>query len=155
MACNKLARKTTSSYDEPMLFSLTLQNPIAYRQAEHCLDDIFNLPAGSEICFCFSFHYEDVIFTLEPLWSGEREPATEEEKKMIEKGLPVPPRPGHDRSIPPGRYILVQTLPSQTMEELRLACFQAAGTMRSGCIHVRYLKENDFETVMQLFVAQD
>ena len=133
-----------------MLFTVNLLNAMEYRKDNPSLDSIEAMEAGSETVFCFRHGYDDVIFTLDLLWSGSREPWTAEEKALIDRGLPSPHREGYGLQIPAGRYRLLQCMPVADEKELRRIAMPFAGTRSTGTLYVRFLKENAFETVMQL-----
>lgn len=136
-----------------MLFTVNLASPLTYKAEDNDFSSIHSRPAGSELCYCYRFYYEnDALFALEKLWSGSRTPLSDEEKNVIESGLPALPRPGYDRTVAPGRYRMLQTVPAEDEAMLRKAAFCAAADKREGLMYVRFFKENEFETVMQIFI---
>ena len=137
-----------------MLFRLTLQNHMTYRPQEHEPGDFSLLPVGGEIAFACNFRYEDVIFTLDRIWCGERSPLSASEKALLEKGDALPERPGYTLEIPAGNYSLLQLPPAEDLPSLRRAAISAAGTRRRGRLYVRFLRESVLECVMQIFVDE-
>ena len=53
-----------------MLFRLSLEQAITHEEGDYSVKDIDNAEAGSDLCFCFRYRYDDVFFNLETLWSG-------------------------------------------------------------------------------------
>ena len=109
-----------------MLFRLTLQNHMTYRPQEHEPGDFSSLPVGGEIAFACNFRYEDVIFTLDRIWCGERSPLSASEKALLENGDALPERPGYTLEIPAGNYSLLQLPPAEDLPSLRRAAISAA-----------------------------
>ena len=97
-----------SEYALAMLFSLNLSNPISYIRQDHGLGDILDMIPGSEVCFCYDFGYDDVIFRISRRWSAFRAPYSDDEKRIIEAGGIPPERCGYGLSIPAGDYSLLQ-----------------------------------------------
>ena len=141
-----------SEYALAMLFSLNLSNPISYIRQDHGLGDILDMIPGSEVCFCYDFDYDDVIFRISRRWSAFRAPYSDDEKRIIEAGGIPPERSGYGLSIPAGDYSLLQTVPVDDEKELRSVAMTIAGRYRCGTMYVRMLKENPLECVMQIFV---
>lgn len=134
-----------------MLFRLSLEQAITYEEGDYSFRDIDNAEAGSDLCFCFRYRYDDVFLNLEKLWSGLRTPFTDEEKKLIEAGFPAPERAGYGLQLPQGNYQMLQTIPAGTIQELKPVLASSLATRLEGLLYVRFFKENDFETVMQIF----
>ncbi len=137
-----------------MLFSLTLSNAISYKKTEKKESAIYCMERGSELCICLHCFYSDVIFKKEEVWRGERSAYTEEEKRLVESGVRPPEREGYDLSIPEGFYTVYQGLPCEGKELDRLI-FSLAGVMSDTLIYARLYRENDFETVFQLFLPKE
>ena len=76
---------------------------------------------------------------------------TPEEKKLIEAGFPAPERAGYSLQLPQGNYQMLQTMPAGTIQELKPVLASSLATRLEGLLYVRFFKENDFETVMQIF----
>lgn len=148
-----MVNKAAKAYNADMLFTLNLAQALEYRADDVALTSIDDMPIGAETCFAYTFSYDDVIFRMERCWSGSREPFTAQEKTMAEAGEVLPHRPGHDLLIPAGRYRLLQAVPAMDEASLRRTAMSFAGTEASGMLYVRFLKENVFECVMQLFLA--
>ena len=92
-----------------------------------------------------------MFLNLEKLWSGLRTPFTDEEKKLIEAGFPAPERAGYGLQLPQGNYQMLQTIPAGTIQELKPVLASSLATRLEDLVYVRFFKENDFETVMQIF----
>ena len=122
-----------------MLFTVNLLSPIEYEARSFDFADVEALEIGQELCLLCKHGYDDVIFTLTPLWSGWREAWSAEEKALIEAGQPVAHREGYELAIPGGRYTLKE-------------CYQLAGTRAQGEVYVRFIKEGPLECVMQLLI---
>lgn len=137
-----------------MLFHLTLSNGISYRKTEKDMPAIQEMESGSELCFCLHCFYADVIFRHEEVWRGEREAYTEEEKRLVESGIRPPERAGYDLYLPDGIYTVYQGPVCQDGELDRLI-FSLAGVRSETLVYARLLKENSFETVLQLFLPEE
>lgn len=135
-----------------MLFTVNLLSPIEYDARSFDFADVEALEIGQELCLLCKHGYDDVIFTLTPLWSGWREAWSAEEKALIEAGQPVAHREGYELAIPGGRYTLLQTIPAEDWTALRKECYQLAGTRAQGEVYVRFIKEGPLECVMQLLI---
>lgn len=134
-----------------MIFTLNLSNEITYKESNIRFDDIYSYPAGSETCFAYRFHMDDVLLKKELLWSGSRAPLTKREKDLIEAGFPLGPRDGEDLSIPEGKYQMMQTIPVEKCSELDPLVLPFIAQNGDGTVFVRFFRENEIETVMQLF----
>ena len=139
-------------YHFHMLFTLNLSHPITYRPQEHHAGEIFTLEKGSEFTFCCRYRYEDVFLTLEKKWCGFRSPYTQKEKEMVEDGLTPPPRDGYTLSIPEGKYSLLQIPAPEDEKEILRQARTLPVSKSEGDLYIRFFKENDFESVMQIFL---
>ena len=135
-----------------MLFTLNLSHPITYRPQEHHAGEIFTLKKGSEFTFCCRYRYEDVFLTLEKKWCGFRSPYTQKEKEMVEDGLTPPPRDGYTLSIPEGKYSLLQIPAPEDEKDILRQARTLPVSKSEGVLYIRFFKENDFESVMQIFL---
>jgi len=94
---------------------------------------------------------DDVLLKKELLWSGSRAPLTKREKNLIEAGFPLEPREGEDLSIPDGKYQMLQTIPVEKSSALDPLVLPFIAQNGDGTVFVRFFRENEIETVMQLF----
>jgi len=134
-----------------MIFTLNLSNEITYKKSDLKFSDIYAFPAGSETCFAYKYYLEDVLLEKELLWSGSREPLSPREKELVEAGFPIAARDEEDLSLPSGKYQLLQTLPLENSSELDRLLLPFTLQGGDGVVYVRFFRENEIETVMQLF----
>lgn len=135
-----------------MIFNLNLTTELTYRPDTCSFKDIYSSgKAGSEECFYCHYSFEDVLLQIDILWSGSRAPYTDREKKIIESGLPVPPRDDEKLFIPKGAYRLLQTLPVETLDELKKVLLPFTAEQQDGYFYLRFYRESEIECVMQLF----
>lgn len=135
-----------------MIFNLNLTTELTYRPESCSFTDIqMSGKAGCEICFYCHYTFEDVLLRIDILWSGAREPYTAKEKKIIESGLPVPPRDEEKLFIPKGQYRMLQTVPVETQEELKKVLLPFTAEQQDGYFYLRFYRESAIECVMQLF----
>lgn len=140
------------SYHFPMLFTLNLIIPLTYKEEEHSIDEIFTLETGSEFTYCCRFFYDDVFLRLEKKWCGFRSPYTQEEKDLVESGYPPAARKGYNLSIPAGKYSLLQAPVCEDEKEILQLVKTLPLYRMEGELYIRFYKEKDFESVMQIFL---
>ncbi len=134
-----------------MIFTLNLSNEITYKESDIHFDDIYAYPAGSETCFAYRFFLNDVLLEKELLWSGSRAPLSKREKDIVEAGFPLGPREEETLSIPAGKYQMMQTIPVEKSSQLDSIVLPFIAQNGDSVVFIRFFRENEIETVMQLF----
>ena len=71
---------------------------------------------------------------------------------MVEGGLTPPQRDGYTLSIPEGKYSLLQIPAPEDEKEILRQARTLPVSKSEGDLYIRFFKENDFESVMQIFL---
>ena len=134
--------------------TLTLSSPIAYRPTELSFDQLVAKAAqaapGYDAAVLYRISLGDAL-SLSRIAGGERDGYTEEERKTMEKGQAIAPKPYETFRIEAASYQFEQLLAAFEEKDLPRLLLPYAGRERS--VYVRIFHENMLETVMQFFLA--
>lgn len=134
--------------------TLTLSSPIAYRPTELSFDQLVAKAAqaapGYDAAVLYRISLGDAL-SLSRIAGGERDGYTEEERKMIGKGMAIAPKPYETFRIEAASYQFEQLPVAFEEKDLPRLLLPYAGRERS--VYVRIFHENMLETVMQFFLA--
>ena len=131
---------------------LTLSSPLAYKPTSLSFDELLAKAAkaapGYDAAVLYKIGLDDSM-TLASCGSGERDGYTEEERKLIENGLPIVPKEDETFQIPAGTYAFEQ-LPA-AFEEKDLPRLLLPYAAKDRYVYIRLFHENILETAMQFF----
>lgn len=138
--------------------NLTLVYPLTYKPTDinydEALKTIYSAPIGSDMVFRYSYEILDEEILINHLSSGEKIPLTQEEKSVIESGLPPLKRDGEITFIQAGKYSFSQLPPANAEADLHLLIFGECEKTK-GEIFIRLFKENTIEVIMQFFYPKE
>ncbi len=138
--------------------NLTLVYPLTYtpndKSYDLALKEIYKAPIGTDMIFSYSYEIEDENILFSPLSSGEKAPLSQEEKTVIEQGLPPLKRDGELPFLKSGRYTFSQLPPAESESELPLLIYGECENNK-GEVFIRLFKENTIEVIMQFFFPKE
>lgn len=110
--------------------------------------NLFSITDGGEVCLEISYTCDDAA-SFKLITTAHKDPPTEEVKKAVDSGLPVPEIHNPAFSIPAGKYEFEQLIMLPEPSKLEGFLYHYC-TSRSGTVFLRILRENAFSFVAQI-----
>lgn len=136
-----------------MLKKLSLFSDIDYVPSS--LDPSFILEAETtaELCYLIKWNRINHILKIETIWAGYKEPYTQEEISILEKGLSLEKKKEASLTLKNGSYYFHQINNALLTQENIINELSSLIKEDDGYFHLRYFKENEIEIITQFFFS--